>query len=59
MRVSKKHTLRKGGSDMKRLLLILTVAALIAALSATAAEAQMSWYWCWDSYNGYWTYCYY
>jgi hypothetical protein len=43
---------------MKRLLLILTVAALIAALSATAAEAQ-SWYWCWDSYYGYWTYCYY
>ena len=44
---------------MKRLLLILTVAALIAALSAIAAEAQQSWYWCWDSYNGYWTYCYY
>ena len=43
---------------MKRLLLILTVAALIAALLATAAEAQMSWYWCQD-YYGNWTYCYY
>jgi hypothetical protein len=50
---------REGGSAMKRLLLILTVAALIAALSATAVEAQQSWYWCWDSYYGYWTYCYY
>ena len=48
----------KGGSAMKRLLLILTVAALIAALSATAAETQMSWYWCQD-YYGNWTYCYY
>ncbi len=43
---------------MKRLWLILTVAALIAALSATVVEAQ-SWYWCYDYYNGYWTYCYY
>jgi hypothetical protein len=44
---------------MKRLVLALTMAALLVALISTVAEAQSSWYWCWDPYYGYWTYCYY
>ena len=43
---------------MKRILLALMVAAILAALLATTADAQMSWYWCQD-YYGYWMYCYY
>ena len=43
---------------MKRLLLAITVVALIAALMAPAAQAQGYWYWCWnDSYSGYWDNC--
>ena len=42
---------------MKRLLLAITVAALIATLMAPAAQAQGYWYWCWNYSNSYWDYC--
>ena len=33
------------------------VAALIAMLMATTAQAQGYWYWCWDGSSGSWDYC--
>jgi hypothetical protein len=42
---------------LKRLLLAITVAALIAMLTATAAQAQGYWYWCWDNASSSWAYC--
>jgi len=42
---------------LKRLLLALTVAALIAMLMATTAQAQGYWYWCWDGSSDSWAYC--
>jgi hypothetical protein len=42
---------------LKRLLLAITVAALIAALTAPAAQAQGYWYWCWNYSGGYWDSC--
>ena len=43
---------------MKRLLLVITVVALIAALMAPTAQAQPGyWYWCWDNSSGSWGYC--
>ncbi len=42
---------------MKRLLLAITVAALIATLMAPAAQAQVYWYWCWNYSQADWDYC--
>ena len=42
---------------MKRLLLAITVVALIAVLMAPAAQAQGYWYWCWNDSSGSWDYC--
>ncbi len=42
---------------LKRLLLALTAALLIAMLTATAAQAQGYWYWCWDDPSGSWAHC--
>src|SRR5215210_4272940 len=42
---------------MKRLLLAIAVAALIAALMAPAAQAQGNWHWCWNSSLGIWDHC--
>jgi hypothetical protein len=42
---------------LKRLLLALTAALLIAMLTATAAQAQGYWYWCWNDSSGSWAYC--
>ncbi len=42
---------------MKRLLLAITVVALIAALMSPAAQAQGDWHWCWNDSFGYWDYC--
>ena len=46
-----------GGNVLKRFLLALTAAALIAMLTATAAQAKGYWYWCWDNSSGSWAYC--
>ena len=42
---------------MKRLLLVITMVALVAALMAPAAQAQGNWYWCWNGSHGDWDYC--
>ena len=42
---------------MKRLLLAIAVAALIAALMAPAAQAQGNWHWCWNGTLGIWERC--
>ena len=42
---------------MKRLLLAITVAALIAALMAPTVQAQGYWYWCWNYLQADWGYC--
>ena len=42
---------------MKRLLLAIAVAALIAALMAPAAQAQGNWHWCWNGTLGIWDHC--
>jgi Ni/Co efflux regulator RcnB len=42
---------------LKRLLLAIVVAALIAALMAPAAQAQGNWHWCWNGTLGLWDRC--
>jgi hypothetical protein len=42
---------------LKRLVLAITVAALIALLTATAAQAQGYWYWCWNDSSVSWEHC--
>jgi hypothetical protein len=46
-----------GGNVLKRLLLAITAAALIAMLTATTAQAQGYWYWCWNDSSGSWAHC--
>ena len=42
---------------MKRLLLAITVVALVAALMSPAAQAQSGWDWCWNDSFGFWDTC--
>ena len=42
---------------MKRLLMAITMVALIAALMSPAAQAQGYWDWCWNDSFGYWDNC--
>jgi hypothetical protein len=42
---------------LKRLLLAITVVALVAALMSPAAQAQGGWHWCWNDSFGFWDSC--
>jgi len=42
---------------LKRLLLAITVVALMAALMSPAAQAQGYWDWCWNDSSASWDYC--
>jgi hypothetical protein len=51
---------KKEVEGLKRLILVITVVALIAALMAPPVQAQQQsgyWYWCWNSWSWSWDSC--